>query len=201
MEFKKYPFSEKYGWVEDKYGVSWQLIIPVRAQKIAPCLMFTGEHHKQAEEAINYYTSIFKNAPLQTGGSDIIQLERYKKGEGPEGAIIHSKFMLAGQEFVAMDSHTDLPVNFNPAISFVVNCLSQEEVDYYWEHLSKGGDEKAQQCGWLQDRFGVSWQIVPSALIEMLKDPDAGKSRRVMEAMLKMRKIDIAVLRQAYEQQ
>jgi len=191
MELKKYPFSEKYGWVKDKYGVSWQLILPGREQKIAPCLMFTGEQHKKAEEAIHFYTSVFNN-------SDIIQLERYKAGEGPEGAVVHSKFTLNGQEFVAMDSHTPLPYNFNPAISLVVNCETQEELDYYWDKLAEGGYEAAQQCGWLQDQYGLSWQIVPATLGELLSDADPAKSGRVMQAMLQMKKIDINTLQQAY---
>lgn len=194
MELHKYPFSEKYGWVKDKFGVSWQLILPGRSQKIAPCLMFTGTQHNKAEEAINFYTSVFKN-------SDIIQLERYKAGEGPEGAVVHAKFVLCGQEFIAMDSHMELPLNFNPAISLVVNCETQEEVDYYWEKLAEGGYEEAQQCGWLQDKYGLSWQIVPSVLGELLSDPDPVKSGRVMQTMLQMKKIDINALQQAYDLQ
>jgi len=191
MELDKYPFSEKYGWIQDKFGVSWQLILPGRKQKIAPCLMFAGEQHKNAEEAINFYVSVFKN-------SHIIQLERYEAGVGPEGGVVHSKFSLNGQEFTAMDSHMQLPFNFNPAISFVVNCKTQKEVDYYWESLSKGGDETAQQCGWLKDRFGISWQIIPNEMLEMLSDKDLKKSGKVMQAMLQMKKIDLNVLKKAY---
>ena len=189
MELDSYPFSEKYGWVQDKFGVSWQLILPGRKQKITPCFMFTGEQHLKAEEAITFYTSVFTN-------SEIIQLERYGKEVGPEGAVVHAKFMLDGQEFVAMDSHELLPYNFNPAISLVVNCKTQTEVDYYWERLSEGGYEEAQQCGWLQDKFGVSWQIVPNVLGELLSHPDKGGN--VMQAMLQMKKLDINILMQAY---
>jgi predicted 3-demethylubiquinone-9 3-methyltransferase (glyoxalase superfamily) len=192
MALDTYPFSEKYGWIQDKFGVSWQLILPGRKQKITPCLMFAGEQHKQAEKAINFYISVFRN-------SGIIQLERYTAGVGPEGAVVHSKFMLNGQEFIAMDSHMPMTIDFNPAISLVVNCKTQEEVDYYWETLSEGGDKSAQQCGWLKDKFGLSWQIVPAALIELLHDPDPVKAHRVMEAMLRMKKIDIAALKNAYE--
>lgn len=191
MELDKYPFSEKYGWVQDKFGVSWQLILPGRIQKIAPCFMFTGEQHKKAEEAINFYISVFRN-------SSIIQLELYKGEEGPEGAVVHAKFALDGQEFIAMDSHMELPYSFNPAISLVVNCETQEEINYYWEKLAEGGYEGAQQCGWLQDKYGVSWQIVPATLGELLSDPDPAKSGRVMQAMLQMKKIDIHALKQAY---
>lgn len=192
MELDKYPFSEKYGWIQDKFGVSWQLIFQGREQKIAPCFMFAGDQHLKAEEAITFYTSVF-------GHSEIIQLERYGKEVGPEGAIVHARFTLDGQEFIAMDSHQALPYNFDPAISLVVNCETQAEVDYYWERLSEGGFEGAQQCGWLQDKYGVSWQVVPVALGEMLSDPDREKSARVMQAMLQMKKIDLNVLKQAYD--
>jgi len=191
MELDKYPFSERYGWIQDKFGVSWQLILPGRKQKIAPCLMFTGEQHLKAEEAINFYISVFKN-------SSIIQLERYNPGTGPEGAVVHSKFTLNNQEFIAMDSHMQLSYTFNPSISFVVNCETQEEIDYHWDKLADGGYEPAQQCGWLQDKYGVSWQIIPVALIKMLSDPDPEKSERVMHAMIQMKKIDLKAIKRAY---
>ena len=188
MELGNYPFAEKYGWVQDKFGVSWQLILPGSEQKIVPCFMFTGDQHKKAEEAINFYTSVFSD-------SKIIQLERYGKEVGPEGAVVHCKLMLNGQEFVAMDSHENMSMNFNPAISMVVNCETQAEIDFYWEILAEGGFEGAQQCGWLQDKFGVSWQIVPNVLGELLSDP--AKSGRVMQAMLQMKKLDIKMLQDA----
>jgi predicted 3-demethylubiquinone-9 3-methyltransferase (glyoxalase superfamily) len=188
MELDNYPFAEKYGWIQDKYGVSWQLILPEREQKITPCFMFTGDQHKKAEEAINFYTSIFSD-------SKIIQLVRYGKEVGPEGAVVHCKFTLNGQEFVAMDSHENMPMNFNPALSIVVGCETQEEIDYYWEKLGEGGFEEAQQCGWLQDKYGVSWQIVPHVLGELLSHPDNGGN--VMQAMLQMKKLDIKMLQDA----
>jgi predicted 3-demethylubiquinone-9 3-methyltransferase (glyoxalase superfamily) len=192
MKLDHYPFSEKYGWIKDKFNVSWQLIMPGRKQKIAPCLMFAGEQHKKAEEAINFYISVFPN-------SKIIQMERYKADQGPEGAIIHSKFTLDGQEFIAMDSHSELAYNFNPALSMVVNCETQEEIDYYWEKLSQGGDEKAQQCGWLQDKYGISWQIIPTGWAEIMMDPDPKRSERAMEAVFQMKKIDIDAVQRAIE--
>ena len=188
MELDNYPFAEKYGWIQDKFGVSWQLILPEREQKITPCFMFTGDQHKKAEEAIHFYTSIFSD-------SKIIQLERYGKEVGPEGAVVHCKFMLNGQEFVAMDSHENMPMNFNPAISMVVNCETQDEIDYYWDKLGEGGFEGAQQCGWLQDKFGVSWQIVPNVLGELLS-----KGGNVMQTMLQMKKLDIKMLQDAVNQ-
>ncbi len=160
-------------------------------QKITPFLWFDN----QAEEAVNFYTSIFNN-------SKIVSISRYGK-EGaeasgrPEGTVMTMAFQLAGQEFVALNGGPQF--KFTEAISFVVSCEPQEEVDYYWEKLSEGGDEKAQQCGWLKDRYGMSWQIIPSILAELLGDPDPQKSKRVMEAMLQMKKIEIAGLKKAYD--
>jgi predicted 3-demethylubiquinone-9 3-methyltransferase (glyoxalase superfamily) len=161
------------------------------SSKIAPCLWFDN----QAEEAARFYTGIFKD-------SKIVAVSRYGEagqeihGQKP-GTVMTVAFELEGQSFTALNGG---PVfTFNEAISLQITCESQEEVDHYWYKLSAGGDEKAQQCGWLKDRFGVSWQVVPKALIEMLLDPDAGKSQRTMTAMLKMKKLDIAELKRAYE--
>lgn len=191
MALDTYPFAEKYGWIQDKFGVSWQLIIQDREQKITPCLMFSGAHHLKAEEAILFYTSVFKN-------SEIIQLERYKAGNGPEDAVVHCKFTLNGQEFVAMDSHSYMPTDFNPGLSFVVSCKNQEEIDYYWDKLSKDGFEEAQVCGWLQDKYGVSWQIQPASLNEIMRNP--ATAEKAMKAILQMKKIDIKTLEQAIAQ-
>jgi predicted 3-demethylubiquinone-9 3-methyltransferase (glyoxalase superfamily) len=155
-------------------------------QKITPFLWFDGK----AEEAMNFYTSIFKN-------SKIGSVTRYgEEGPGPKGTVMTATFQLAGQEFMALNGGPQF--TFSPAISFFVNCETQEEVDELWEKLSEGGEKN--RCGWLTDRFGVSWQIVPSALGVMLRDKDAAKSRRVMRAMLQMDKIDIERLRRAYDQ-
>jgi predicted 3-demethylubiquinone-9 3-methyltransferase (glyoxalase superfamily) len=144
----------------------------------------------QAEEAVQFYTSIFKN-------SRINGMARYGEGgPGPAGTVMTATFELAGQEFVALNGG---PVfTFSPAISFFVSCATQEEVDEYWEKLSEGG--QTEQCGWLKDKFGVSWQIVPAVLGEMMQDRDPEKVRRVTQAMLQMVKLDIAGLRRAYEQ-
>lgn len=200
MALDKYPFNERYGWVKDKFGVSWQLILMNNKQKIAPCLLFTGEHFKQAEEAINYYISIFRNPDLPAESTGISQLQYYQPGQGPEGAVIHARFKLNGQEFIAMDSNLEHHFNFNQGISFVVNCKTQEEIDYYWSKLSEGGDEEAQQCGWLADKFGVSWQIVPDVLDELLLSTDPVRTGRVLHALLQMKKIDFETLHQAYNQ-
>lgn len=159
-------------------------------QKITPCLWFDA----QAEAAVEFYTAIFRN-------SRIVNVTRY--GEAghevhgkPAGTVMTVEFELEGQAFTALNGGPLFI--FNEAISFQVNCETQEEVDYYWEKLAEGGDARAQQCGWLKDKYGVSWQIVPSVLLEMITDPDAEKSHRVMEAMLHMKKIDIATLKRAY---
>jgi predicted 3-demethylubiquinone-9 3-methyltransferase (glyoxalase superfamily) len=161
-------------------------------EKITPCLWFDSN----AEEAVNFYTEIFKN-------SKIGKVSRY--GEAgyeihgkPAGTVLTIEFELNGQAFTALNGGSIF--KFNEAISFQVGCESQEEVDYFWLKLSQGGDAKAQQCGWLKDKFGVSWQIIPTALGEMLQSKDAKKSESVMKALLQMRKIDIKTLRQAYEQ-
>jgi predicted 3-demethylubiquinone-9 3-methyltransferase (glyoxalase superfamily) len=160
-------------------------------QKITPYLWFD----KNAEEAINFYTSIFKD-------SKIVSIQRYPEGysEGPlagmEGKVINAIFELEGQQFMALDGG---PIfEFNGSISFLVDCDTQEEVDYYWDKLS--AVPEAEQCGWLKDKFGVSWQIIPKLLGELLSDPDPQKSKRVLDAMLVMKKIDCAGLQQAYDQ-
>jgi len=156
-------------------------------QQITPFLWFDGN----AEEAMNFYTSIFKN-------STIGRITRYgDAGPGPKGAVMSGTFQLDGQEFMALNGGPQF--KFTEAISFFVNCETQEEVDELWEKLSAGGQKS--RCGWLKDKYGLSWQIIPSALGEMLGDKDPEKSRRVMKAMLQMDKIDIKGLEQAYKQQ
>jgi predicted 3-demethylubiquinone-9 3-methyltransferase (glyoxalase superfamily) len=162
-------------------------------QKITPFLWFDNK----AEEAANFYTSSFKNSKV---GAVTRYDEAGAKASGmPKGSAMTVAFQLEGQGFTALNGGPHF--RFTEAISFVVNCESQEEVDHYWARLSEGGDEKAQQCGWLKDKYGLSWQIVPTVLIKLLQDKDAEKSKRVMQAMLQMKKIDIKKLKQAYEQQ
>ncbi|HEY3369756.1 MAG TPA: VOC family protein [Prolixibacteraceae bacterium] len=195
MTLNKYPFSEKFGWLKDQFGVTWQLMIGEGMQKITPFLMFGGDQSGKAEEAINFYVSLFSD-------SAIIHLERYDSSEEViEGTIKYARFSLNEQEFLAMDTIKEHSFTFTPALSLSVNCESQEEIDHFWDQLSEGGDQRSQQCGWLQDRYGISWQIVPRAMGEMMSDPDPEKSRRVMQAMLQMKKLDIRVLREAYERQ
>jgi predicted 3-demethylubiquinone-9 3-methyltransferase (glyoxalase superfamily) len=161
-------------------------------QTITPCLWFDSN----AEEAVNFYTSVFKNSKI--GNVSRYGEAGYEIHRKPAGTVLTIEFELNGQTFTALNGGPMF--KFNEAISFQVHCESQEEVDYYWGKLSAGGDEKAQQCGWLKDKYGVSWQIVPAVLVKMLRDKDAGKSSRVMNAMLQMRKIDIKRLQQAYDQ-
>lgn len=195
MELGEYPFSQKYGWVQDRYGLSWQVMFmgdrQIR-QKITPMLMFVGKQCGKSEEAINFYASVFHNAKV----GDIL---RHSKGEEPdkEGTIKFAAFTLEGQDFAAMDSAHAHNFSFNEAISFMVNCGTQEEIDYYWGKLS--ADPKAEQCGWLKDKYGLSWQVVPTVMGAMLQDKDQKKMARVTEAFLKMKKFDIETLKRAYE--
>ena len=154
-------------------------------QKITPFLWFDN----QAEEAANFYVSIFKN-------SKVLRVLRYgDAGPGPKGSVMTAEFQIDGQEFVALNGGPQF--KFTEAISFVVNCETQEEVDYFWEKLSEGGEKS--RCGWLEDKFGLSWQVVPTVLVEMYQDKDPEKSQRVMKAMMQMDKLDINKLKQAYE--
>jgi predicted 3-demethylubiquinone-9 3-methyltransferase (glyoxalase superfamily) len=194
MDLGSYPFSERYGWLQDKYGLSWQLMFMGKReirQKIIPTLMFVGKQVGKAEEAINYYASIFNDSEVGT-------ILRYSKGEDPdkEGTVKYSRVTIEGQEFAAMDSAHPHDFGFNEAISFIVHCKNQDEVDYYWEELS--ADPNAEMCGWLKDKYGLSWQVVPTILIEMLTDKDEKKRARVTEAFLKMKKFNIDELENAY---
>ncbi|OGH02919.1 MAG: hypothetical protein A2798_00625 [Candidatus Levybacteria bacterium RIFCSPHIGHO2_01_FULL_37_17] len=196
MEFQKYDFAEKYGWCEDKFGVSWQLMLtnPQGDERpfIVPSLLFVGDSAGKAEEAEKFYQGVFKNSKQG-------QIARYPAGMEPEkeGTLMFSDFMIEGQWFAAMDSaNPGHKFSFaGEAISFMVNCEDQEEVDYYWEKLSS--DPASEVCGWLKDKYGVSWQIIPKRMGELIDSPDKEKSNRVMNAMLKMKKIDISTLEEA----
>jgi predicted 3-demethylubiquinone-9 3-methyltransferase (glyoxalase superfamily) len=196
MPLDKYPFSERYGWIEDKYGLSWQLILtnPEGDPRppIVPSLLFVGDVCGKAEEAINFYLSVFKNSKHGL-------LARYPKGMEPdqEGTLMFADFMLENQWFAAMDSAREHQFNFNEAISFMVYCDTQEEIDDYWEKLS--AVPEAEQCGWLKDKYSVSWQIVPTAMDEMMSQGTPEQMRRVTEAFLAMKKFDLAELEKAYK--
>ncbi|MBP1767124.1 MAG: hypothetical protein H6P98_1239 [Candidatus Aminicenantes bacterium] len=197
MELGEYPFSEKYGWTQDRYGLSWQVMFMGErkiTQKITPTLMFVGAVCGRAEEAIRLFTSVFSRSKAG-------EILRYGKDELPdkEGTIKHAGFTLEGQEFAAMDSAYEHQFTFTEAISLVVRCDTQCEIDYYWEKLTQGGDPNAQVCGWLKDKFGLSWQVSPTVLEEMLQDPDKEKVERVTNAFLRMKKFDIGELKKAFE--
>ena len=194
MELGEYPFSKRYGWTEDRYGVSWQLMLAAGippGHNLTPTLMFTGDKCGKAEEAVNLYTSMFDSSKVE-------HIQRYEKGIEPdrEGTIQHAGFILESQSFAAMDSALEHNFTFNEAVSLMVQCETQEEIDRYWKLSAV---PEAEQCGWLKDRFGVSWQVTPTILGKMLSDPDRAKVERVTNAFLKMKKFDIAELKKAYE--
>jgi predicted 3-demethylubiquinone-9 3-methyltransferase (glyoxalase superfamily) len=193
MALGAYPWSERYGWVKDRHGVSWQVIAGRSwpgAATVVPCLMFAGAQQGRAEEAMRAYTGTFP-------GGRVEALERYAAGEGPVGSVKHGRFVLAGQELVAMDSHVDHGVTFNEALSLQVRCRDQGELDRYWDGLSAGGQPGP--CGWLKDRFGLSWQVVPDRMAAWLTGGDAAARQRTFQAMLKMGRLDIAALERAFE--
>ncbi|WP_080875247.1 VOC family protein [Oceanobacillus timonensis] len=197
MPFDTYPFSEKYGWIQDKYGVSWQLILTnpdgEERPSILPSMMFIGENAGKAEEAVNYYVSIFKNSKEGVSA-------KYPAGMEPnqEGTVMFSDFMLENVWLTAMDSALEHGFQFNEAVSLLVNCDTQEEMDDYFEQLS--AVPEAGQCGWLKDKYGVSWQIVPKDLYEMMSEYATQEQiDRVNQAMMPMKKLDVKTLRKAYE--
>lgn len=190
MELGEYPFSKRYGWIQDKYGVSWQIIHTAGDfnSRITPVMMFVGEVCGKAEEAVAFYAAVFRHAASQV-------LARYGKGEEPdrEGTVKYAQCMLEGQEFGAMDSARKHDFGFNEAVSFIVNCRNQSEIDYFWGKLSAAPE--AERCGWLKDRYGVSWQILPANMGDLMaRNP--GKTTPVM---LQMKKIVIADLEKAGE--
>jgi len=193
MPLDKYPWSDRYGWVTDQFGLSWQLMkgkLSDVGQRITPLLMYSGEQRGKAEEAMNLYMSIFSHSY-----SDGIA--RYDKNDpAPEGMVKHAQCKLAGQTFMLMDNGTESDIPFTEAISFYVNCTDQDEVDYFWNALTNEGQESA--CGWLKDKYGLSWQIVPEFLTEKLALNDPEKQKKLFEAINKMKKLDVAKLKEAY---
>jgi predicted 3-demethylubiquinone-9 3-methyltransferase (glyoxalase superfamily) len=192
MPLAEYPFSPRYGWVQDRYGLSWQIgQFPPAAQRIVPALLFVGDVAGKAEEAIGLYTSVFDDA-------EVGQIQRYGAGAEPEreGTVMYADFALEGYGFAAMDSSFDHGFAFNEAVSFMIHCDTQQEIDRYWESLS--ADPAAEQCGWLKDRFGLSWQVVPRALDRMMAEADDETLGRVTRAFLGMKKFDLAQLEAAY---
>ena len=195
MPLGSYPFSERFGWTTDRYGLSWQLMHDATGeidQAIVPTLMFVGDVCGQAEEAFNHYTSVFPNSAVE-------HVQRYGEGEDPEkpGTVRHLYSDLDGYKVAGMDSAQNHEFGFNEAISLMVSCADQEEIDHYWEGLS--AVPESEQCGWLKDRFGVSWQIVPADLDKYLSQGTEEQISRVTQAFLQMKKFDLAELQAAYE--
>ena len=194
MPLDSYPFSKRYGWTADRFGLSWQIGYsdqPI-TQRITPSLLFVGDVSGKAEDAIGHYTSLFPN-------SSVGEIMRYGSDESPEreGTIKYAQFSLDGIWFAAMDSAMDHDFVFNEAISFIVSCEDQKEIDYYWDGLS--AVPESEQCGWVKDKFGLSWQVTPSAMEKMMSEGSKEQIARVTKAFLEMKKFDIAELEKAYE--
>jgi predicted 3-demethylubiquinone-9 3-methyltransferase (glyoxalase superfamily) len=195
VPLNRYPFSQLFGWVQDRYGVSWQLILTDPAGEdrpfLTPLLMFVGDVCGKAEEATDFYMSLFDDARRGT-------LSHYPEGQEPDraGTVNFTDFQLEGQWFAAMDSAQPHQFGFNEAISLMVVCDSQAEIDEYWEKLS--AVPEAEQCGWLKDKYGVSWQVVPARMNEMMSKGTPEQIRRVTQAFLPMKKFDLAALEEAY---
>jgi len=194
MPLQEYPFSPWYGWIKDRYGFTWQLnlVRPGTAHTtVMPSLMFVGENAGRAEEAINFYCSVFKDG--KPGN-----MYRYPEGSGKdEGTLMYSDFTIHNTWLTAMDSTGPHAFTFNEAVSLLVPCDSQEEIDYYWEQLS--AVPEAEQCGWLKDKFGLSWQIWPTEMGKMMSEGTPEQMERVVKAFMAMKKFDLAALRAAYE--
>lgn len=190
MPMDKYPWSERYGWLQDKFGMTWQISVVYNKgdkPKITPSLLFTNTHFGQAEAALNFYTSVFENS-----SKDSVLL--YPKEDPNAGKLMYSEFKLNNYQLIAMDGPGDHKYTFNEAVSFVIDCNTQKEIDYYWNKLTADGGQEG-MCGWLKDKFGVWWQVVPSNLGALMSDPVKGP--RVIQAFLKMKKFIIADLENA----
>lgn len=185
MAIGKYDWSERYGWIKDKFGLTWQIMLGTE-ERICPSLLFTGDMFGKAEEAMKFYTGIFDNSSIDV-------LQHYPDQTPFAGKVLFSEGKLNNFNLIAMDGPGEHAFVFNEALSFVVTCQTQEEIDYYWNKLTEGGQES--RCGWLKDQFGISWQIVPAILGQLMTDPE--KAPRVVQAFMQMTKFDIEKLKQA----
>jgi predicted 3-demethylubiquinone-9 3-methyltransferase (glyoxalase superfamily) len=193
MPLSEYPFSKWYGWVKDRYGVTWQLILvegETPGQSIKPCLLFSEKACGLAGEAVGFYTDVFRD-------SSIGIISKYGEGEAlaKDAKVNFAAFKLEGVEFVAMDNAMEADFTFNEALSLIVMCKDQNEIDYYWEKLSAVAE--AEQCGWIKDKYGLSWQIIPESMDEVFYMGSNDEVARVTESFLKMKKIDLAELERA----
>ncbi len=185
MPLDAYPWSEKYGWLQDQFGVTWQIMFDTNAnQTITAAFLFTANQFGKAQQAINFYKSIFSNSTIKI-------LEQYPQNGPHTGKLMYGEFGLNNYEMIAMDGPGEHQYTFNEGVSLVVNCNTQDEIDYYWNILIADGGQ-ASQCGWLKDKFGVSWQIVPTILASLMGNADTAP--RVIQAFMKMQKFDIATL-------
>lgn len=193
MPLDTYPFNKLYGWVEDKYGLSWQLSLEKREQKITPHFLFAGNQHGRSEAAMHYYTALFES-------SAVLSIDYYDEQDTPKGEVKGTVklavFSLIEQEFMITDSHLNHKFDITPAISFIVNCNSQQEIDQHWENLSEGGEK--QMCGWVLDQYGISWQVVPEKLSEMMKSEDKEAVKRLEKELYEMKKIELEQLEKAF---
>jgi predicted 3-demethylubiquinone-9 3-methyltransferase (glyoxalase superfamily) len=187
MPIDSYPWSERYGWLEDKFGLTWQISLTDKDDaklQITPSLLFTGNNFGRANEAINLYKSVFRN-------SSVTALSHYPEAEYGPGKVLFSQFKLKDNDFIIMDGPGNHAFTFNEAVSLVVDCETQKDIDYFWDKLIGNGGQ-ASRCGWLKDKFGVSWQIIPAILGNLMSNPE--KSTRVMNALMPMNKLDIEKL-------
>ena len=191
MPADKYPWGEKYGWLSDKFGISWQLAlgkISDVGQKVTPCLMFTGKQYGRVDDALEHYSSIFENVKVEG-------ILRYGENEPPDqpGKVKHAQVALNSQKFMLMESGAAHKFVFSEGISLTIHCDTQNEIDHYWEKLTESGEES--MCGWLKDKFGVSWQIIPTILNKIMSDP--AKAGKAAQAFMSMRKLNIEQIVQA----
>ena len=194
MDIGTYPWSERYGWLKDQFGMTWQIAVvnnPGEPASICPSLLFTGQQFGRGAEAIRFYSGIFKTA-------ETLVEYPYPDQDPNAGKLLYAEILLNGSKLIAMDGPGEHLYSFNEAVSLVVDCSNQDEVDHYWNKLTAEGGKES-RCGWLKDRFGISWQIVPRQLGEMIASPDREKAGRAMQAMLKMNKLIIADLEKAYQ--
>lgn len=178
-----YPWSDRYGWLQDRFGLTWQISSlgeKNRELRILPSLLFVGNKFGRAEEAIQFYSGIFKD-------SSTLTMTKYPESDANAGRVMYSEFSLNGAEIIVMDGPGDHKYDFNEAVSLVIECENQQEIDHYWEALTEGGEES--MCGWLKDKFGVSWQVVPKILTKLMNDPE--KAPKVFESFKNMRKLEI----------
>ncbi|MFN8290927.1 MAG: VOC family protein [Chitinophagaceae bacterium] len=194
MQIDTYPWSKRYGWVKDKFGMTWQVSVVAKEgdrPAITPSLLFTGSQFGKAAEAINLYTGAFKNGAAET-------VIYYPETDPHAGKVMYAEIRLEESMLIVMDGPGDHAYTFSEGVSLVVDCDGQEEVDHFWNKFTADGGQES-QCGWLKDKFGVSWQIVPKQLMEYLNNPDREKAGHAMQAMLKMKKIVIADLKKAFD--